>query len=368
MTVDRITFVIPTLTSGGAERVLTTMANHWSAQNLAVTVLTLAAQGDPPFYPLAPSVQRVGLGKIQPARTPLHAAINNAGRLFRLRQAIRAGQPDVVISFLDQTNVLTLLATRGLNLAVVVSEHTDPGLAQRHRVWDQLRTLLYPRADRVVVLSESSKSYFPSKIQSKTQIIPNPIQVDCPAAPIQTSSRPQVTAMGRFGPEKGFDRLIDAFSQIAADFPGWDLVIWGDGVLRPDLTDQRDRLGLSDRILLPGRTQTPHVELRKASIYALTSHREGFPMALAEAMACGLPAVAFDLPSGPRDIIRDGIDGELVPNGDIAAFAEALASLMRDTARRRQMAERAPDVLDRFGVEHVMAIWEDLLEELTTTR
>jgi glycosyltransferase involved in cell wall biosynthesis len=368
MTADRITLVIPTLTSGGAERVLTTMANHWARQGRSVTVLTLAAQEETPFYPLAPGVHRVGLGTIRPARTPIHAAINNAGRLSRLRSAIRASRPGVVISFLDQTNVLTLLATRGLRMPVVVSEHTDPGLAQRHPIWDRLRSLLYPRADRVVVLTKSSKAFFAPKIRAKTRIVPNPIQVDCPSAPIHKSSRPQIVAMGRFGPEKGFDRLIDAFSRIAADFPDWDLVIWGDGALRPELTAQRDRLGLTDRILLPGRTTEPHAELRKTSIYALTSHREGFPMALAEAMACGLPAVAFDLPSGPRDIIRAGIDGELVPNGDIPAFAEALASLMRDCARRQQMAERAPDVLDRFGVERVMAIWDDLLGELTKTR
>jgi glycosyltransferase involved in cell wall biosynthesis len=85
-------------------------------------------------------------------------------------------------------------------------------------------------------------------------------------------------------------------------------------------------------------------------------------------MACGLPAVAFDLPSGPRDIIRDGIDGVIVPNGDIPAFAGALASLMGDCARRQAMAARAPELLDRFGVEHIMAIWDDLLGDLTTTR
>lgn len=368
MTAARITFVIPTLTSGGAERVLTTMANFWAGQGRAVTVLTLAAQHEPPFYPLSPDVHRVGLGTIRPARTPIHAAANNASRLSRLRRAIKTSQPDVVISFLDQTNVLTLLATRGVRVPVVVSEHTDPGLAQRHPVWDTLRTMLYPRADFVVVLSESSKAWFSPRIRARTRIIPNPVQVDCARTPVAKSARPQIVALGRFGPEKGFDRLIAVFSRIAADFPEWDLVIWGDGVLRPEFTAQRDRLGLTDRVLLPGRTTTPHVELRKASIYALTSHREGFPMALAEAMACGLPAVAFDLPSGPRDIIRDGIDGVLVPNGDMPAFAEALASLMKDCARRQATAARAPDVLDRFGVEHVMAIWDDLLGELTTTR
>ena len=176
MTAARITFVIPTLTSGGAERVLTTMANFWAGQGRTVTVLTLAAQDEPPFFPLSPEVHRVGLGTIRSARTPIHAAANNARRLTGLRRSIKASQPDIVISFLDQTNVLTLLATSNLRVPVVVSEHTDPGLAQRHPVWDRLRAMLYPRADRVVVLSESSKSFFSPRIQARARIIPNPVQ------------------------------------------------------------------------------------------------------------------------------------------------------------------------------------------------
>jgi glycosyltransferase involved in cell wall biosynthesis len=366
MSADRITLVIPTLTSGGAERVLTTMANYWADHRKQVTVLTLAGQDDKPFYPLDPDVRRIGLDALRPARTPLHAAINNAVRLLRLRRAIRTARPDVVISFLDQTNVLTLVATRGLRVPVIVSEHTDPGLAQRHPVWDRLRSALYPRAAAVVVLSESSRRFFSPRVRARTRIIPNPIQVDDPTGPVTLSARSHIVAMGRFGPEKGFDLLLDAFSRIAAAIPDWDLVIWGDGVLRPELTAQRDRLGLADRVSFPGRTSTPHAELRKAGIYALTSRREGFPMALAEAMGCGLPAVAFDLPSGPRDIIRDGIDGVLVPNGDTGAFASALASLIRDAPRRHAMAARAPEVLERFGVERVMTTWNELMDEAMT--
>ena len=221
------------------------MADYWAGQGRAVTVLTLAAQNDPPFYPLPPDVHRVGLGRSDlPARPSTPRSTTSSAYPACAARSGTASR-DVVISFLDQTNVLTLLATRGLSLPVVVSEHTDPGLAQRHRVWDRLRALLYPRADRIVVLSESSKAFFPPGIRAKTRIIPNPVQVDCPAAPVHKSARPQVVAMGRFGPEKGFDRLIDAFSRIAADFPDWDLVIWGDGVLRPESTAQRDRLGLT---------------------------------------------------------------------------------------------------------------------------
>jgi GalNAc-alpha-(1->4)-GalNAc-alpha-(1->3)-diNAcBac-PP-undecaprenol alpha-1,4-N-acetyl-D-galactosaminyltransferase len=367
MGADRIIFVIPTLTSGGAERVLTTMANYWVTHGRHVTVLTMAAQKEEPFYPLAPDVRRVGLGAVGAARTPIHAVLNNLGRLNRLRREIRESRPDAVISFLDHMNVLSLIATRATGLAVIVCEHTDPGLAHRHPVWHRLRSLLYPRAARVVVLSESSKRFFGPVIQKRTQIIPNPVLVEPAADPVPKSKRPHIVSMGRFGPEKGFDRLLDAFGLIADQFPEWDLVIWGDGQLRPELTAQIARLKLTSRVRLPGRTTTPHAELRTAELYALTSHREGFPMALAEAMGCGLPAVAFDLPSGPRDIIRDGIDGYLVPNGDIAAFAAALASVMDSPERRRAMAACAPDVLERYGVDHVMSIWNALLGDLTAT-
>ena len=364
MSGERVTFVIASLTSGGAERVMSTMANYWVDHGTDVTILTLTAQEEPPFYPLASSVHRIGLGVARPAATPVHAVVNNIARLVRLRRAIRASRPDVVISFLDQVNVLVLIATRGMRLPVIVCEHTDPGLAPRHPVWDRLRSWSYPRASRVVVLGESSKRFFSPEIQERIHIIPNPILVEPPTGAICKSQRPQIVSMGRFGPEKGFDLLIDAFSRLADQFPDWDLVIWGDGDLREEMRAQIGRLDLSKRVFLPGKTTAPHSELRKAEIYALSSRREGFPMALAEAMGCGLPAVAFDLPSGPGDMIREGVDGHLVPNGDIAALATALASLMSAPDRRQAMAARAPEVLERFGVDRVMSIWNELLRDV----
>lgn len=364
----RITLTIPTLTSGGAERVLTTMSTFWAEQGRAVTVVTLAPESEPPFYEMHPLVERVGLDTMGAALTPVHAVVNNAGRLRALRNAIRKSRPDVVISFLDTMNVLTLLATRGTGLPVIVTEHTDPNLAKRHLVWSRLRTMLYPRAARVVVLSESSKSFFPPRLGDRISIIPNPIVVTAALAAPERDGRKRVAALGRFGPEKGFDTLISAFATVASEFPEWDLVIWGDGPLRTNLERLIVDLGMTGRIRLPGRTSTPHDELRSADLYALSSRREGFPMALAEAMACGLPAVAFDLPSGPRDIIRDGLDGLLVPGGDQAALSSGMASLMRDDERRAAYAHRAPDVLERFGVERVMEIWDDLFVKVLAVR
>lgn len=361
-TAQRITLAIPTLTSGGAERVLTTMANYWAGQGWQVTVVTLVEQDDLPFYPLHPAVVRNGIGVLSPSGNPLQAIARNVGRLRALRSAIVASRPDVVISFLDRMNVLTLLATRGTGIPVIASEHTDPNLAARHKVWDRLRNLTYPRAAQIVVLSDSAKQFFSPSLQDRIRIVPNPIVVDVANEPPVRNGHRRIAALGRLGPEKGFDLLISAFSQVSPQFPDWELVIWGEGVLRPELEAQRSDSGVAGRIALPGRTTTPHRELRTADLYVLSSRREGFPMALAEAMACGLPAVAFDLPSGPRSIIREGVDGVLVSNGDVAALADGMSKLMADDALRSRMAARAPEVLERFGVERVMAIWQEIID------
>lgn len=360
----RLTLIIPSLTSGGAERVMTTLANRWSAEGRAVTLITLDDSRQAPFYPLHPAVAHRALGVARASNSPVRAVSNNIRRVVTLRRAISASEPDVVLSFLDTTNVLTLLATRGLDVPVVVEEHTDPS-QKRIGGWEPLRRLLYPRASRVVLLSEHARSYFGPTVRARTSILPNPIVVDLPGpAPRGERPRRMAAAMGRFGPEKGFDLLLDAFARVAGQHPDWDLTIWGDGPLRPELERQREGLGLGDRISLPGRTTRPHDELRRADLFVMSSRREGFPMVLGEAMACGLAVVSTDCPSGPRQLIRAGVDGLLVEPESVEALAAGLSALMADDELRSRLAARAPEVLDRFGLERVIALWDELFASL----
>ena len=358
----RVTMVNSSLLGGGAERVMVTMANAWAARGWPVEIVTLADA--PSFYPLDPAVTHTRLGLRGASGNPARAVAANARRLVRLRRAIRASRPDVVVAFMGAVSVQTLLATRGLGAPVVVGEHSDPTLERVHPAWRALRRATYPLAARVLVLSEVARDYFPPAIRRRTEVMPNPVAVAPPSADIRRGGRRQVVGMGRLVEEKGFDALVDAFARLAPAFPDWDLVVWGEGPARPALEARRDRLGLGGRVRLPGQTTAPHDRLREADLFALASRREGFPMALAEALACGLPAVAFDLPSGPKALIRDGVDGLLVPNGDTAALAAGLGSVMRDGALRSRMAARAPEVLDRYGVEAVMARWDELLDRV----
>ena len=364
----RVTFVIASLTSGGAERVMSTMANWWARHGWTVTILTIA--DTPPFYPLDARVTLRPLHLAAVSGSPIRAIWNNLRRIAVLARAVRSTKPDVVISFLDQTNVQTLLATRGLRRPVIVSEHTDPARTypeylQLGRPWRLLRRLTYPWAARVLVLTRTVQQYFPPSLQPKIVILPNPVEV-APPGEVAQPARRQLVTMGRFNREKGFDLLLDAFARVAPKHPEWDLVIWGDGDIREELESQRAYLKLEDRVTFPGRTTAPHDRLREADLYVLSSRREAFPMALAEAMGCGLPAIAFDLPSGPGEMIRHGKDGLLVPSGDMPALAEALDSLMGDDDRRQAMAAHAPEILDRYGVDGVMRRWSELVETVVS--
>lgn len=362
--IERITLVISSLFAGGAERVMSMMANYWAQKGWTVTLLTSDDGTPPPFYELDRRVRHKPLGIMAESTNILQGGWRNVRRVFVLRREIGASHPDAVISFMDRTNVLVLLATRGMEVPLLVSERIDPAMYPLNRVWSALRIWLYPYADAVIVQTKRATSALPK--QSLVHVIPNPI-TPCPEESEQGSTLRipaySIIAMGRFAEQKGFDLLIRAFSSLRELHPGWHLVILGDGPLRPELAQLADRLGVADNVLLPGQVKNPLAVLSQAEIFVLSSRFEGFPNALCEAMACGLAVISTDCPSGPREIIRDGIDGILVPSDDVDALADAMARLMADERERRRLAAHAPQVTQRFGLENVMGMWEDVLSQ-----
>jgi len=178
------------------------------------------------------------------------------------------------------------------------------------------------------------------------------------------AGRRLLLAVGRLEVQKGFDLLVDAFINLAKRYSDWDLVILGEGPQHAPLQDEVRAAGLEKRVLLPGRVGNVGEWYERADLYVLSSRFEGFPNALAEAMAHGLAAVSFDCETGSRDIIRHGVDGLLVPPGDVAGLTAALAHLMGIATLRRQFAKRAVEVRERFSMERIAGTWEELFEEI----
>jgi glycosyltransferase involved in cell wall biosynthesis len=262
--------------------------------------------------------------------------------------------------------VLVLLATRGLGVAVVVSERVDPSQHHISWPWHNLRRLTYRWADALVLQTRSALARFCSFGKGKAHVIPNPVTLpvesgeNAPSRPSERTNR-LLVAMGRLAVQKGFDLLLEAFKQASADRPNWTLTILGEGPMRAELEESVRRLGLTGQVRLPGQVHDPFCVLRQADLFVLSSRFEGFPNALCEAMACGLPVISFDCPSGPAEVIRDGVNGVLVLPEDVEGLTLALARLMDDEAERDRLGKRAPEVLDRFSVEKVMAEWDDLI-------
>jgi GalNAc-alpha-(1->4)-GalNAc-alpha-(1->3)-diNAcBac-PP-undecaprenol alpha-1,4-N-acetyl-D-galactosaminyltransferase len=365
----RLSLVISSLQAGGAERVLSRMASYWAERGHDVEIVSYDRPDARPFYPLHDDVRVRGLDVLRDSRHAIEALWNTAVRVRRVRGAITNHRPDAVISFLDQVNVVTLLATRGLGVPVIVSERSDPAHCPLTSPWTQLRPRVYRWAKRVVVQTPDARNFFTDP-RVRTAIVPNVVSPapvrdpgrDTGSAPEPDASRTRwITAVGRLGPEKGFDLLIAAFAKIAGAHPSWHLRIVGGGPLADALARQAAGLGLEGRVRFTGRVSDVFAQLAATDLFVMSSRFEGFPNALGEAMAAGLPVIAFNCPSGPRALIRDGIDGVLVPPEDVTALAEAMDRLIGDPAARASLGARAAEVVERFSEEAVMARWEELL-------
>lgn len=361
----KIALVISSMSCGGAERVMSIMANYWVKHGNDVSLITVDTQ-DNDFYTLDDRVKRIELDRKKESRTVIDASINNLIKIRSLRNVIKKTKPQVIISFIDKMNVVTLISTRGLSIPVIVSEHTNPLQLPPGGVWNILRRVGYIWANAVVVLTQELSDIVGSFVsRSRLHIIPNPAipinNITNSVPPFKIPS-PCIVAMGRLVPLKGFDLLIKAFG--ICDQNMWSLIIMGEGDQRSTLEALIKERGLESKVLLPGNIKEPSAVLQNADIFVLSSRIEGFPMVILEAMSCGLPVISFDCKTGPGTIINNGIDGILVPAEDVDALASSMSYLMNNKEERLRLSKRATDVVNRFSIDVIMAKWNKLIDDI----
>lgn len=364
---------------GGMERVLLNKV-RWICENRPeweVVVVTTDQQGRAPFYQFPAEVRMVDLdiNYSLDKELPLYKRIPSYLRKRRLHrrrltELLMQERPDVTVSLYPSESsfipaikdgskkVLELHFNRFFRLQYGRKGLT--GLIDRRRSRQDEKIAL--SFDSFVVLTEEDRRYWgemPNIVTIANAALPMPLQSDCSAK--------RVIAVGRLDYQKGFDRLVEAWEIVKRDpaSEGWKLDIYGQGEWLDMLNDMIKEKGLAGSARVNRPTDNIALEYSRSSVLAMTSHYEGFPMVMIEAMSAGLPVVTFDYKCGPRDIIEDGVSGRIVADGDTEGFAEALLGVMRDGERRAAMGARATEVRGRYSEAAVMARWMALFDSLT---
>lgn len=367
----KLLFFIHSLSGGGAERVTINLANYWAGKGWEITLVTVA-QCSLDFYKLHPAVERISLNLAGDSCNVVVGLWQNMRRVMGLRRVLRRMRPNVALGMMTNANVLLALAAFGLGIRAVGSERVHPPQYPLSTLWEGLRRRTYGLLHTVTALTGESACWLKTHTNvQRLRVIPNAVSWPLPIhdtkvnpESVCTFGRKILLGVGRLEPQKGFDWLLEAFSGLAQKHPDWDLVILGEGTLSTVIDRQVQAAGLEKRVFLPGRVGNVGKWYEHADLYVMSSRFEGFPNTLVEALAYGLPAVSFDCDTGPRDIIRHEEDGLLVPLGEVGNLASALDRLMGDSDLRERFAERAVEARERFSMERIAGMWEELFEKV----
>lgn len=365
-----------TYNPGGMERVLLNKVT-WLVGKMGwdVTVVTTDQHGRLPFYPFPEGLKMIDLGvnysedNGKPFLKKLLGFLKRR-RLHekRFKALLEQIRPDVVDCFYPgecsfvpglKDGSKKMMELHQSKLFHHQYNRTGlMGLADKVRA--RMDERLVRKFDRFVVLTEEDAKMWGE--MPNIRVIPN--AANFIAQKYSGCSEKRVIAVGRLDYQKSFDRLILVWEKVHEKIPDWRLDIFGQGEWKAMLQGMIDERGLQDCVRLNGPTKDIGKEYAESSMLVMSSHYEGFPMVMIEAMACGLPAVCFDFKCGPRDIIVEGENGLIVPDGDIEGLAEAIVRLMRDEELRKRMGENAKRVVETYSEERVMGQWINLYEEI----
>jgi glycosyltransferase involved in cell wall biosynthesis len=282
-----------------------------------------------------------------------------------------------LLRFLATVRDGVLIGTRpGLNLAIahlipdqvvkIGQDHVNLA-SYRRGLRAQIRAV-YDKLDLLSTLTEDDAAAYRKLLKGRGRIEVFPNAVPDVGGHRAALDAKVVIAAGRLARQKGFDRLLPAWAEVVKQHPDWELRIFGSGGERDSLQRQIEELGIQDSARLMGFTRQLHEEMSRASLYVLSSRQEGFPMVLLEAMGVGLPVVSVDCETGPRDIVREGVDGHVVPEEDTAALAAAMGRVMGDDAARKAYGAAALETAARYDAAEIAARWEERIAELSAAK
>jgi glycosyltransferase involved in cell wall biosynthesis len=355
--------------AGGVERMIISVMNEMVSRGHEVALFSWDREDAVAFYAIDPRVSWFKLASGDPSRRA--SLSERLLRVSKVRGMVKGFRPDVITCFQGGPFRAMLGYTWGLQVPLVAAERTAPTLYD-HANNTRLRKLehwTFQFATRITVQFDRYRDYYPRKLQDLIVETPNPV----PEATVQAhpdvpslEGRYTLLSVGRLSYQKNYSALVQAFAKIAPQFPLWDLKIVGEGEDRSALEDALRNSSLDPhRVVMPGKTDRISEAYAAANLFCLPSRWEGFPNALAEALAHGLPSVGFEGCAGVPDLITPGVTGRLAPgNGSADALSDALASLMSNDALRQQMGRNAVLAMKRYRPELCFDRWEAVLREV----
>lgn len=347
----KLTFVTSTLHAGGAERVISLLANSFCQKGYEVEIVCINKHLV--FYPIDEKV------KVWFAEDEVKS-LSILKKMMWLRKHINSEKPDVVIAFMLEVYCVTLASLIGVSVPVISSERIDPHFFGRAK--GLLRWLLLRRTTHLVVQTVRIKDFYSAKLQSRTTIIPNPV-TDKVFSLTPTLKQKRIIAVGRLAYQKNYPMMFRAFAKVHHDFPDWQLVVYGNGPQKEEIRGVIERLGMEGHIILAGKSDHVVEEMNKSSLFVMSSDYEGMSNALMEAVCVGLPVISTDV-SGARDLITEGVNGYIVPVGNERALTLALSSMLSSPEKMDEMGRQSKALAPRFREEQIVGQWEELIKSV----
>lgn len=345
-------FVAPGMLFGGAERVMSILANEWGKSNVETTILVTETEAISK-YSLSDKVTIIGCHEEKErARIPQFTVIK------KVRDICKEWKPDVVISFYNDLCALTALGIIGLHIPLIYSERNDPKRTNQ-RLLDRLyRMIVECMADKIVFQTAGAQRCYSKRVQEKSTVILNPVNTNAFPSHDFSCEKSEIVSVGRLEAQKNQKLLIDAFELIASDFPEYQLTIYGEGRLRKELEEYIKAKVLQERVFLPGNKNNIQEHIKDASLFVLSSDYEGIPNALIEAMAIGLPCVSTDCsPGGARELIKEEVNGLITPCGDARKLSSAMRMMLNNKVYAKGCGIEALKIRKKTDVKKISEDW-----------
>lgn len=353
----KILFTIGSLSGGGAERVVSRLANCMARRGECVEIALISKNIID--YSLDKSIKVEFINpKIQ------IRGIRYIFRCMEYRKEVKRFKPDVIISFTTAVNLFVLDAMRGMDYRIILSERNDPYNDPKDVQLRKKRDKVYSNACGIVFQTKDAKEYFSTDIQERSTIILNPVEIPSEYMEIERKEKKIVT-IGRLEAQKNHAILIKAFAEIHKLFPEYKLEIYGEGSLRRKLEGIIRDQNLEEVVFLMGYTTEVFDAISTAKLFVLSSDYEGMSNALIEAMALGIPVVSTDHPiGGARMVIENGINGVLVPVGDSKAIAHAVCSILNDENLSSTLSHNAMLIGEILNTEKIVDEWMEYINRM----